>query len=771
MRQVQQADFRSPTNQARADLEEKVTGRAKYVEDLREPPGTAFVATLVSPYSHARLISIDSSKAEKLAGVIAVLDRERLGDLNPMLHTPRYEYMMKGLRPLPDDQPLMVIDKARFDGELVAAVAAEDLRTARKAVELIEASYEPLEPVFDPAGALDASAPLLHENLGTNLLLEDKVEWGDVERGFKDANRIFEETYTSPSMFHHPMENVGGCIIQVLNDEATIWGSTDAPFRDGDKMADFFQLDRDRVRFRAPFVGGHFGAKHVTNSMFAAMFLARKTGRPMKTVPTAAESFRATARHGMVYKARIGVKGDGTLTALAVEMVVDTGAYTTGAVLATHNMVISAWGCYRIPNVRVTAKCVYTNKVPASHTRSTGKFQTTWALESLIDSVARQMGIEPIDFRRKNVLQKGEFVSQGAPHMDADFIDMMEKAAAAIKWDGRSSRGRHVDGGADPGTQPARGRALVLALRSGNFGGGRAYAMAAVDVHGRVKIQHNATEPGQGVYHLIKIIASETLEIPPAQVIVGEPDTATALPFAGVNAQRTTIQLGNAVKNACENLKQELLRVASEIRGGEVSEWRIAQGRLWRAEQSLSFGEIAASIKTLGDNSILKAIGSYSPPPSRSLFGGLDHWAASAAAVELEADPQTGEIKLIQYSMVSDAGKILHYNSAKGQLEGGAIMGISHAFFEETLYQDGQLLNADPFQYRIATMEDMPAAFKTVILENGDGPGPFGSKGISQTSITMVAPAIGNAIFDALGVRIRSVPITPENLLKGMGKI
>ena len=770
----QNAETGSPSTEPdlRMDLKEKVTGQAKYVEDLADPPGVAYAAMLVSPYSHARLVSIDASRAEKLPGVIAILDREHLNGIEPMLHTPRYEYMIKGLRGLlPDDQPLLAIDKTRFDGELVAAVAAEDLRTARKAVELIDVVYEPLEPVFDAVEALGPSAPVLHETQGTNLLLEDKFEWGNVDRGFREAGKIFEETYTSPSMFHYPMENVGGCIIQVLNDEATIWGSTDAPFRDGDKMADFFQMDRDRVRFRVPYVGGHFGAKHVTPSMLAAMFLSRKTGRPIKTLPSAAESFRTTARHATVYSAKVGVAADGRLTALEVDLVVDTGAYTTGAALATHNIVISAWGCYRIPNVRIRARCAYTNKVPASHARSTGKFQTTWGVECLMDSVARQIGMDPFDFRKLNVLRKGEFVAEGAPPMDADFLDMMEKAASAIHWDGRSSRGRQPARTPKPKPQVATGRALVLALRSGNFGGGRAYVMAAVDVRGRVKIQHNASDPGQGIYHLIKIIASKTLEVPPDQIIVAEPDTAVALPFAGVNAQRTTIQLGNAVKNACENLKQEMLRVASEIRGGALSEWKIERGKLWRAEQSFSFADIVASIKTLGDNSILKAIGSYSPPAARGPFGGLDHWAASAAAVELEVDRETGDVKLTQYSMVTDAGKVLHYNSAKGQLEGGTVMGIGHALFEECIYQNGQFMNADPFQYRLATIDDIPPSFETILLENEDGPGPFGSKGISQTSITMVAPAIGNAIYDAIGVRIKSVPITPEKILQAMGKL
>ena len=326
------------------------------------------------------------------------------------------------------------------------------------------------------------------------------------------------------------MENVGGCVAQFLNDEAVIWGTTDAPFRDSDEMADFFKIDRERMRFRVPYVGGHFGAKNVTNYMLAALFLSRKSGRPVKTLPTTEASFRTTARHGMIYTAKAGVKSDGTLTALDVEMIIDTGAYTTGAVLATHNMVISAWGCYRIPNVRIKARCAYTNKVPASHTRATGKFQTTWAIECLIDSVARKMGIDPTDFRKKNVLRQGEFVAEGTPPMDADYLDMMDKAAAAINWDGYSSVEHQGRSDSNSLSLSAKGRALVLTLRNGNQGGGRAYAMATVDVRGNIKIHHNAPDPGQGSYKLIAIVDAKTQELPQTQITVGEQDTAVSKP-------------------------------------------------------------------------------------------------------------------------------------------------------------------------------------------------------------------------------------------------
>jgi CO/xanthine dehydrogenase Mo-binding subunit len=260
------------------------------------------------------------------------------------------------------------------------------------------------------------------------------------------------------------------------------------------------------------------------------------------------------------------------------------------------------------------------------------------------------------------------------------------------------------------------------------------------------------------------------LDIAQEQIRVRTPDTAVSLPFAGVSAQRTTMQMGNAVHNACTQLKHELFSVAAQAKGGKPEEWQLIQGRLCWGEASFSIEEI---IRLIGGGVVLKAVGYHSVPPmvKDSAFSGMDHWAPSGAAVDLEVNRDTGELHILGYAVIADAGKAIHYPSAKSQVDGGAVMGFSHALFEESVYQDGQFQNGDPFQYRLAMMKDIPAEFYSSMLEKGDGPGPFGSKGMAQTSIVTVAPAIGNAIYDALGVRVRSLPITPEKILRAMGRL
>src|SRR4051812_13277154 len=393
-------------DEPRVDARDKVTGQARYVEDLPDVPGMVYGACLRSPYSHARIVSIDTTRAEALPGVLGVLDRAHLDGVDPRAKVD--EDAPAAIRGTTAELGFITADKARFQGDLLGMVAAVDRRTAERAGALIDVEYEVLSPVFSAADALDAAAPLVHEALGSNLALEDSLEWGDVEQGLAQADRIFDARFSSGNLFQHPMEPAGSCIASVVGDTAALWLTTEKPYGIAAQIAPLLHIKPENVRVRVPYVGGGFGAKQLIPPMLAATALSRRVGRPVKYVASAEESFRANARHAMVYSARVGVRADGTLVALAVDLDLDTGASFTGGGDVTRLAVLSAWGCYRLPHFRVRARTAYTNKIPAGHFRATGKTQTTFGIECTIDSVARQMGLSPYELRLKNVLRRGE---------------------------------------------------------------------------------------------------------------------------------------------------------------------------------------------------------------------------------------------------------------------------------------------------------------------------------------------------------------------------
>jgi CO/xanthine dehydrogenase Mo-binding subunit len=313
-----------------------------------------------------------------------------------------------------------------------------------------------------------------------------------------------------------------------------------------------------------------------------------------------------------------------------------------------------------------------------------------------------------------------------------------------------------------------RGRGIALSLRHGNKGDSDTEAEATLTADGTVTISHNAADLGQGIYNMISLVAARTLGVPQEQVRVEEPYTANMLAFAGASAQRTTVEMGNAVKAACLNLQHQILDLAAETHGGQPNDWRLEEGKLWRDGEGVSLDSLVSA----GGGVELRADGSDTNEyPADAAFGNFEHWSPGVAAAEVEVDTDTGEVTVLQYAILADAGTVIHYEAARGQLEGGAIMGFGLALFEEMRYEDGQLQNGDAFQYRLPLMRDIPEALHTSIAESGNGPGPFGAKGVAQTSIPCVAPAVANAIQAAIGVQIDSTPFTPEKVLRALGKL
>ena len=754
------------SDELRYDARAKVTGEARYVADLPRLVGEGRAAVLRSPHSHARIVRLDSSRALEMPGVLAVLDRDHLGAVR--IDEPISEYLKKedGPAATVGGKHLVCVDKVLYDGDIVAMVAAEDEETARAALAAIDVEYEVLPTVFSYEEALADGAPVLHEQLGTNVAWADSLEWGDVEVGLAQADRIVEEEFFGGNVFHHPMEPSNSCLVRVTDGEVDIWTAVHQAFIAEEHIERILGIPREDVRVRIPYIGGGFGAKQVIPELIGTVELARRTGRPLRYVATETDSFRTTSRHAMRYRARMGVTDDGRLVALDVVLEVDTGGYFTGAALVTHNACISAWGCYRLPHFRVRAQAVFTNKVPSGSFRATGKNQTTLGVECTIDSAARHLGIDPVEFRRRNALKRGEYPTDfwtvrgqrhlaDVPAMDTDFDELLARATEGIGWD-------------EPRDQPGadylvRGRGVALSLRHGAQGGGRAHAMVEIDKRGKVRVVHNAPELGTGVYTILAVTAARSLGVPQADVEVTSPDTSKRVPFRGTSAQRTTVQMGNAVRAACENLERELIDAAVQTVGGRSEEWRIEGGRAWHGDDAFTFPEI---LRPFQDSIPLRAVGSYSYAASEdTAFGGLDHWAPGAAAVEVEVDVETGAVRIVRLCGVGDAGKAIHHLSARRQVEGGAVLGIGVTLFEDEIYADGRFQNGHLRNYRLPAIGDMPGEFRSVLVEKGDGPGPFGAKGLAQTSLPCIAPAVGAAIRDAIGAYVRSAPFTPERVL------
>ena len=445
----------------RVDALEKVTGQAKFIDDLPHLPRMAFAAAFRSPYSHARILSIDSSEAERLPGVFGVIRMDQVGPTHINL-----------TRTTADQLPV-TMDKVRYDGDFVGMIAAVDLRTARQAAAQVHVEYEVLTPIFSTEEALAPGAPLIHEELGSNLAREDDLEWGDIEGAMKEADHVFEETFSCPNVYHHPMEPASLALVNFTDELLDLWVPTNNPHRVADAAAHLFNLQRDKVRVRVPFVGGNFGGKDQSEEALVAAALSRQIGRPIKYVVTDEESFRASARDKMVYKARIGVKADGTLLGLDVDALVDTGGYYTGATIILNNIMTSSMGGFRVPHFRVHARTVFTNKVPCGPFRNTGKNQTTFAVDCAMDNVARSIGMDPVEFRLKNLLRWGEYIAPEfwkrggkeskavTPPVDTHLSELIEKAMKGIGWDPNDEKQKTRD----KSGRVVRGRGVSVSMR------------------------------------------------------------------------------------------------------------------------------------------------------------------------------------------------------------------------------------------------------------------------------------------------------------------
>jgi len=743
------------TSVPRVDGVEKVTGAAKFTGDL-SMPDMLEAKVLRSPFPHAKITAIDGSKAEALPGVVAVLTREDLKDIDP--------YYGNCLR----DRAIVALDRVRFVGEPVAVVAAEDGLIAEAALALIDVRYEELPCVADMDAARAEGAPLLHEDLagagefhdvagvgerfGGNICHREYFLKGDPDKAFAQAEEIIEETFEFPMVYQYAMEP-HSAIARVAGNTITLWSASAHPFLVRSELAHMFHLPHAKVEVIVPFVGGAYGSKSYFKIEPLAVAMARKTGgRPVRVVQTVTEAMLTTRRHSARVRIKTGVKRDGTLVARAAEVLMDTGAYADNGPRVAKRAISRMIGPYKLDHCKVDVLAFYTNTVPAGSMRSIGGPQTIWALESHMDTIAARLGLDPLELRLRSLLRRGDVLKPGATPVDADLRAGTKAAVKSLDWNPTKA-------------SPVKGAGVAVGV-SDSEAMPVSVALVRLLADGSVILIAGTTEVGQGARTVLSQIVAQELSLPVERVTMRGTDTE-ATPFdRSTGASRSTTVMGSAVKAAAEDLRAQLLTAAAEILNTTANTITIKDGEAHSADKKLPYGKIVAGYFGMPGGELI-GLGYMRPGAGLGTIFPL-FWETGMGGAEINVDIDTGEIRLEKYVTVADVGAAINPQQAEGQDEGAAIQGLGHTLFESLIYQGGQPLNANLVDYRVPRFTDLPRHFDSVLIENRDGPGPYGAKGMGESGIVSIAPAVGNALARLTGVRIRELPLTPERVWRAL---
>jgi carbon-monoxide dehydrogenase large subunit len=721
----------------RVEGEQKVSGGAIYALDV-VLPGMLWAKALRSPLPHARIKKIDTGRAQALAGVRAVLTGNDLSGAKI------------GKKIV--DMPLLAEDVARFVGEKVAAVAADSEDIAAEAVELIDVEYEELPAVLDPLEAMRPGAPLIHPEVARYAGLVHPVErpgnvmvhlnWkkGDVAEGLKRADLVVENTF-SAARVHHAYIEPHSCVVVAKNGGAEVWASTKSPYNLRDQLAAAFNSAPDKFIVHPCYIGGDFGGKGDHNDAALCYALSARTGRPVKFVMDYNEEFAAgNPRHSAVVRIKTGVKRDGALVALHIEFVFDSGAYAAfrpqGFLVGAHDSA----GPYRVPHVLIEENYVYTNRVPCGYMRAPGHTQGFFATESQMDIVARRLALDPVEFRRRNLMRDGDVAPLGEP---IEHIRAEETLARTIKESGCKE------------TKPENtGRCVAVAQWISK--GGESYAYVAIAADGGVTLSAAVMDVGSGAYTVMRQVVAEELGVPLESIHVASLDTTKVLKDTGVRGSSSTRVHGSAAYLAAAKAKAIILAAAAEAMGAKPEEMVLHGGAVihGRAERRMTFADIVQA-----NGEAIVAEGHYlnmKEGPEASMV---------AQVAEVEVDRETGEVKIKKVTTAHNTGTVVNPLGHQGQIDGAVVMGMGQARMEEVVIDDGgKVATANLGDYKIPSIRDIPE-LKTAITESAAGSGPYRSMSIGETAIMPVAAAIANAVEDAVGVRIKDLPITAEKVL------
>jgi 4-hydroxybenzoyl-CoA reductase subunit alpha len=751
----------------RIDGPDKVTGRATYTGDLRLP-GMIFGKILTSPHAHASIRRIDASRARELPGVLAVLTGADVPDT------------CYGVSPARYDEHVLAKDRVRYVGDEVAAVAALDEETAERALRLIEVEYEPLPAVFDAEEAMKPGAPLIHpENERFTRNINTKVEWhfGDVERGFAEADHVRGERFVGNRTYQAPIEpHAALARWEHHGNKVTLWSSTQTPHYLQKMLSRTLDIPAGNIRVIKPAVGGGFGVKAETTPLdLCAVLFARMTGRPVMMKYDRREMFyHFRGRHKQYMDLKIGVKKDGTITAVQSRILLDGGAYTSYGVITAYYAGSMVPTLYKIPNYRYDGYRMYTNLPACGAFRGHGVPQPRFAFESLLDMIAEDLGLDPFEIRLKNAMDPNTRTVNALDISSCEFKATLEGARTASGW--AEKRGRLP-----------RGKGIGVGC--GGFVSGAGYpiyrsdfphsnAMIRVHEDGRaVSLHIAAAEIGQGSDTVLCQIAAEELGIPYEWVWMVECDSVLAPVDLGSYSSRVTLMAGNAVKMAAARVKEQVRAVAGQRLGCDPGALTCREARIFvREHPDVGMDWAAAAALAFAQAGPVVGTGHYRPPTTLGgefkggTVGTSPAYSFSTVVAEVSVDLETGQVKVDRCVDYSDAGTVVNPVTFHGQVEGSIIMGIGETLMEDVIHHpDGTIANPNLHDYLIPSIREAPE-IRSVAVESFEPRGPFGAKEVGEGSLVPVLGAIANAVHDATGVWVHELPITPERILRALGE-
>jgi len=720
----------------------RVTGAVDYMINLRLP-NMLYGKILRSQSPHAKLLKVDMTNAMQVPGVVAILTGADLGE------NAFYGVAIK-------DQGIVAIDRVRYVGEPIAAIAAESLNAAEEAALLIDIEYEELPPVFDAKEAIQEGAPVLHEKFANNIFKHAKLRHGDMEAAFAEADKIFEDTFTSPVAQQASLEpHVSAA--QWNSEHLTIWTASQAPFMVRKSLAEIMGIAPESVRVIVPPLGGGYGGKgHIRIEPLVAAMARRVNGRPVKFVLSRAEEFVTVTKHAASITLKTGVKRDGTFTARQVTIYWNGGAYADASPMLVPAGMVRAAGPYRIPAVHVDSYGIYTNLPPAGAYRGAMSSQTTWAYESQMDIIARKMGWDPLEFRMKNMFVSGDHFATGEELHDVHFVECLDASARALTTS-------HSSLTTLPKGEKKNGRGYGVMMKS-TVATSKSQAKLKLMDDGTVTLFTSTVEMGQGGHTTMAQITAENLGVSLSAIKIVGPDTFVTPFDSTTSASRSTSMMGSAVIVACGSMKQKLLELAAPLLETPPDQLQTENGYVIADETSISFGDV---LKRNNLNK-LDEVGEYSTSlgidPETGQGISTPHWHQGAGAAEVQVDMETGRVMILRYTAASFAGRVVNPKMAQLQNDGNVIFGLGPAMMEQIIYDGGQATNPNLADYAIPSIRDIPAELISVCIESDLGE----MHGIGEMTLPPVAPAIANAIEDAVGVRIKDLPITAEKVLRAL---